>query len=175
MVCLACGGTRFKALRLGVSRARGELSALAGEAVVEVTASTAPDDPAVSGARLLIGTEALLHRVAQADAVAFLDFDQELLAPLYRAGEQALALLARAARVVARTATAPTDGCSCRPGPRTTRPWLPRLGPTPDGWWRGAGPPASARPAAEPGARPGVRRGCRRRSWPRSERRRAWR
>ena len=35
-----------------------------------------------------------------ADVVAFLDFDQELLAPRYRAGEQALALLARAARLV---------------------------------------------------------------------------
>jgi primosomal protein N' (replication factor Y) len=31
--------------------------------------------------------------------VAFLDFDQELLAPRYRAGEQAMALLARAARL----------------------------------------------------------------------------
>jgi primosomal protein N' (replication factor Y) len=100
MVCLACGGTRFKALRLGVSRAREELSALAGEPVVEVTGSTAIDDPAIASARLLIGTEALLHRVGRADAVAFLDFDQELLAPRYRAAEQALALLARAARVV---------------------------------------------------------------------------
>jgi primosomal protein N' (replication factor Y) len=32
--------------------------------------------------------------------VAFLDLDQELLAPRYRAAEQALALLARAARLV---------------------------------------------------------------------------
>ena len=100
MVCLACGGTRFKVLRLGVSRARDELEALAGEPVAEVTGTTALDDPTVSAARVLIGTEALLHRVARADAVAFLDFDQELLAPRYRAAEQALALLARAARVV---------------------------------------------------------------------------
>ena len=33
-------------------------------------------------------------------AVAFLDFDQELLAPRYRAAEEALALLARASRLV---------------------------------------------------------------------------
>ncbi len=32
--------------------------------------------------------------------VAFVDFDQELLAPRYRASEQALALLARAARIL---------------------------------------------------------------------------
>ena len=38
--------------------------------------------------------------MAGAHAVAFLDFDQELLAPRHTAGEQALALLARAARLV---------------------------------------------------------------------------
>ena len=36
----------------------------------------------------------------QADVVAFLDLDAELLAPRYRAAEQAMALLARAARLV---------------------------------------------------------------------------
>ena len=49
---------------------------------------------------VLIGTEAVLHRAASADVVAFLDLDAELLAPRYRAGEQAMALLARAARLV---------------------------------------------------------------------------
>ena len=47
--------------------------------------------------RVYVGTEAALHRVEHADTVAFLDFDRELLAPRYRAGEQAMALLARAA------------------------------------------------------------------------------
>ncbi|WP_254126966.1 hypothetical protein [Aquihabitans sp. G128] len=103
MVCTACGGARFKNLRLGVSRAREELEVLAGEPVVEVTGATALDDPEVGSARLLIGTEALLHRIGRADAVAFLDFDQELLALRYRAGEQALGLLARAARTVTRS------------------------------------------------------------------------
>jgi primosomal protein N' (replication factor Y) len=101
-VCLACGGARFKNLRLGVSRAREELEALAGEPVAEVTAAIPDDDPSLVGARVLIGTEALLHRVPRAHAVAFLDFDQELLALRYRAAEQALGLLARAGRVVAR-------------------------------------------------------------------------
>jgi primosomal protein N' (replication factor Y) len=38
--------------------------------------------------------------VTRADAVAFLDFDQHLLAPRFGAGEEALALLARASRLV---------------------------------------------------------------------------
>src|SRR5690606_3447894 len=51
-------------------------------------------------AGLLVGTEAVLHRAGPADAVVFLDLDQELLAPRYRAAEEALALLVRGARLV---------------------------------------------------------------------------
>ncbi|MEZ5323033.1 MAG: hypothetical protein R2698_13355 [Microthrixaceae bacterium] len=47
-----------------------------------------------------MGTAAALHRVRRADVVAFLDFDQELSAPRYRAAEEALALLSRASRLV---------------------------------------------------------------------------
>jgi primosomal protein N' (replication factor Y) len=93
VVCLACGAHGFKQ------------AALAGETVGEVTASTAPDDPVLTEVRLLVGTEALLHRVARADSVAFLDYDQELLSLRYRAAEQALGLLARAARLVRRGGT----------------------------------------------------------------------
>jgi primosomal protein N' (replication factor Y) len=85
-----------------VSRAREELEALIGEAVAEVSGATDVADPDVASARILVGTEALLHRVPRAEAVAFLDMDQELLAVRYRTTEQALALLARAARVVRR-------------------------------------------------------------------------
>jgi primosomal protein N' (replication factor Y) len=86
---------------MGVSRAREELSALTGIEAVEITATSAaavgsPD----SGDHLIVGTEAALHRVGRADVVAFLDFDQHLLAPRFAAGEEALGLLARAARVV---------------------------------------------------------------------------
>jgi primosomal protein N' (replication factor Y) len=87
----------MKALRVGVTRARDELELLAGRSVAEVTADGGDGVPA---AAVLVGTEAVLHRVAGAHAVAFLDFDQELLAPRHTAGEQALALLARAARLV---------------------------------------------------------------------------
>lgn len=95
LVCRHCGATRFRSLRVGVSRAREELELLAGQAVEEVTA----ESRAVPGAAVLVGTEALLHRTAGARVVAFLDFDQELLAPRYRAGERALGLLARAGRL----------------------------------------------------------------------------
>ena len=52
---------------------------------------------------MLVGTEALLRRLSPADgfgAVAFVDFDQELLAPRVRAGTEALSLLAMASRLV---------------------------------------------------------------------------
>lgn len=88
----------MKVLRVGVTRAREELEALAGQPVAEVTAEAA--DQPLPGAAVVVGTEAVLHRMTAAGAVAFLDFDQELLAPRYRAAEQAFALLARAARLV---------------------------------------------------------------------------
>jgi primosomal protein N' (replication factor Y) len=47
-----------------------------------------------------MGTEAALHRVDHAGLVVFLDIDQHLLAPRFGAGEETLALLARAARLV---------------------------------------------------------------------------
>jgi primosomal protein N' (replication factor Y) len=98
VVCQSCGSARLKTLRVGVSRVREELEALANVAVGEVTAQSVE----VPGTSVLVGTDALLHRLraGAVRAVAFLDFDQELLAPRYRAGEQALALLARAARLV---------------------------------------------------------------------------
>jgi primosomal protein N' (replication factor Y) len=96
--CLACNGTTFKNLRAGVTRAREELEALARTPVVEVTGATR--DLELEEALVYVGTEAVLHQVDRADVVAFLDFDQELLAPRYRAAEEALALMVRAGRLV---------------------------------------------------------------------------
>ena len=98
-VCLACYSTGLRRLVVGVTRAREELAALCGRPVGEVTATSesAPEAP------VLIGTEAVLHRAeltGAVDVVAFIDFDQELLAPRVRSGEEALALIARAARMV---------------------------------------------------------------------------
>ena len=95
-VCLACGGSTMKARRLGTTRAREDLERLAGVPVGEVTG----DSDALPDTPVLVGTEAVLRRVDAADAVAFLDLDAELLAPRYRAAEQAMALVARAARLV---------------------------------------------------------------------------
>jgi primosomal protein N' (replication factor Y) len=102
-VCLRCGGLRFRAVRAGVARVRDELEALVGEPVADITAST---DETALATRVVVGTEAVLQRIDRADVVAFLDLDQELLAPRYRAGEQAFALVARAARIAARSGPA---------------------------------------------------------------------
>ncbi len=96
VVCTDCGASKLKALRIGTARAAEELTALAGEAVGEVTGAS--DDVPVT--RVLVGTEALLHRVGRAEAVVFVDLDAELAAPHFRANEAALALVARAARIV---------------------------------------------------------------------------
>jgi len=98
-VCTGCGGTRMRNLRAGVTRVREELEALTREPVAELTAES-DFGAAGTGTRILIGTEAVLHHVHDAAVVAFLDFDQELLAPRYRASEEALALLVRAARLL---------------------------------------------------------------------------
>jgi len=95
-VCQADGSGALSAVRVGVTRAAEELAKLAGRPVTEVTGSTA----GLPASDVLIGTEAVLHRVERADAVCFVEFDQELLAPRVGAAEQALALLARAARLV---------------------------------------------------------------------------
>ena len=96
-VCQSCGSTTLRLLRQGVSRVAEELSALVGEPVNEISHRTPFDQPA---SRVVVGTEAALHRSDRADRVIFLEFDQELLAPRYRASEQALGLLARAGRLV---------------------------------------------------------------------------
>jgi primosomal protein N' (replication factor Y) len=98
LVCGHCGASRMKALRPGVTRVGAELEALIGAPVVVATGATA-GKPLPEG-RVHVGTEAVLHQVSAADVVAFLDVDHELLAPRYRAAEEAMALLARAARLV---------------------------------------------------------------------------
>jgi primosomal protein N' (replication factor Y) len=103
--CLVCGGTAFANIKPGVTRLREELEAAAGRPVVAVTGRDAEPPPA---AGVYVGTEAVLHRVKSADVVAFLDIDLELLAPRYRAAEQAMALLVRAARLIGPRRERPT-------------------------------------------------------------------
>lgn len=98
VVCSACGSTRFKNLRMGVDRIREELEALLRRPVAEVTASGWSHGGSEN--EVVVGTEAVLHQLQRVDLVAFLEFDQELVAPRFRATEQALALVSKAARLV---------------------------------------------------------------------------
>ena len=163
-VCADCDSTRLKSLRMGVTRATEELSALTGVDAVEFTGSS---DPARGdGARLVVGTEAALHRIHRADLVCFLDIDQHLLAPRFGAGEETLSLLARAARLVGtrdaggrvlvqtrmpehevlgppstptrRCSRMPSDRCgsawTCRPSARWPPSGVPAPPPSPRAW-----------------------------------------
>jgi primosomal protein N' (replication factor Y) (superfamily II helicase) len=98
VVCAACGRLRMKTLRAGVSRQREEVAALLGTEVMEV--SGPQDEQSLDGPPVLMGTEAVLHRVRRAAAVAFLDIDLHLLAPRFSAPDETLALLVRASRLV---------------------------------------------------------------------------
>ena len=92
-----CIRDRFRRVKLGVTGVSEELVHIARRPVTEVDASTEllPD-----GADLYVGTEAIFHRLDKAELVAFLDFDQEILAPRYRAAEEAMSLIVHAARLV---------------------------------------------------------------------------
>jgi primosomal protein N' (replication factor Y) len=96
-VCLSCGSQKMRAIRIGITRLRDELEAAAGRSVQEVKPTTEAID---AQANVFVGTEAVLHRIDRADAVVFLDLDSELLAPRFRASEQALDLLLHGARLV---------------------------------------------------------------------------
>jgi primosomal protein N' (replication factor Y) len=96
LVCTHCGSSAFKHLRPGISRVREDLESLALRPVGEVSG----DSDELPDADIVVGTEAVLHRIGRADAVVFVDFDQELLAARYQAPEDAMILLARASRIV---------------------------------------------------------------------------
>ena len=105
-VCLHCHGGTFRAVRPGITRVRDDLAALLPRTEV-ASVDTATD--AVPDAPVLIGTEAVLHRIPSGrpvGLVAYLELDQELLAPRARAAEQALWLVVRGARLL----TAPPEG-----------------------------------------------------------------
>jgi primosomal protein N' (replication factor Y) len=114
-LCSACGSTKMKTLRSGVSKVRDELEALLKVRVDEITRDSRPLRPSDpprerdSGSKYprhqehavaVVGTEAVLHRTRDAGLVAFLDFDQHLLRPEIGASHEALSLIARAGRLV---------------------------------------------------------------------------
>lgn len=95
-VCVHCGSSTFKQLRPGIARVREDLESLALRPVGEVSG----ESDELPEADVVVGTEAVLHRIGRADVVVFIDFDQELLAARYQAPEDAMVLLARASRIV---------------------------------------------------------------------------
>jgi primosomal protein N' (replication factor Y) len=112
-VCVKCGSGKLAVIKAGVSRLREELAAAAGrriDEVVEISGGDVIDRSAkeknsevVDQTKMLfVGTEAALHRVRDVDTVVFLDIDQEISAPRYRAAEITLTLVVHAARLVAR-------------------------------------------------------------------------
>jgi primosomal protein N' (replication factor Y) len=97
-VCLHCHGSTFRVVKPGITRVRDDLAALLPRSEV-ASVDTATDE--VPDVPVLIGTEAVLHRVrAPVGLVAYLELDQELLAPRARAAEQALWLVVRGARLL---------------------------------------------------------------------------
>jgi primosomal protein N' (replication factor Y) (superfamily II helicase) len=98
LVCVACGRLRMKTLRTGVTRLREEVAALLQSEVGEVSGPADGSD--LPAAPVLMGTEAVLHRVRRAAAVAFLDIDLHLMAARFSATDETLALLIHASRLV---------------------------------------------------------------------------
>jgi len=85
-VCPVCGGRRFEALGGGVSRVVDDLGRSFRDSVGAVG----------SGRRIVVGTERDLVGLDPVDLVVVIDPDVGILAPNYRADEDALRLLARA-------------------------------------------------------------------------------
>jgi primosomal protein N' (replication factor Y) len=103
LICPSCGEARLRVVRAGVGRVREELAALVPAKTVSDVDTDSDDAPVA--ADIVVGTEAVLHRPdirrRRPTLVAYLDLDQELLAPRYRASAQALWLLVRGAQLLA--------------------------------------------------------------------------
>ena len=96
-VCQECGRSAFANLRPGVTRLREELEGAANRPVVAVTGAS--NEPARLGPTSTWAPRRCCTAIRDADVVAFLEFDSEMLAPRLRAAEHALALIARAGRI----------------------------------------------------------------------------
>lgn len=90
--CAACGGERFEALGAGVGRVTGELRRTLGDVV----------GPVGEQRRVRIGTERDLTGVSGVSLAVVIDADALVMAPHYRAEEDALRTLARIALTVVR-------------------------------------------------------------------------
>ncbi len=85
--CPVCGGARFEPLGTGIGRTTDELKRMFGDVIGEVGA----------GSRIQVGTERDLVELDPVDLAVAIDADGLMLAPHYRADEDALRLLVRVA------------------------------------------------------------------------------
>jgi len=85
--CPICGGARFEPLGTGIGRTTDELKRMFGDVIGEVG----------DGSRIQVGTERDLVELHPVDLAVAIDADGLMLAPHYRADEDALRLLVRVA------------------------------------------------------------------------------
>ncbi len=97
MFCRACGSTKLRRVRSGVTTLARDVAAQLSQPVTEVTAATQLD---LDTHRVVVGTEAVWQRVRRAGVVIFADFDQYLLAPRERSRRDAVLAVAKAGRLV---------------------------------------------------------------------------
>ena len=95
--CRSCGATNLRRVRVGVSTLARDVALQLSQEVSEVTAAS---DPAMTLARVVVGTEAVWQRVRRCGVVIFADFDQYLLAPRESARRSAIAAVGKAGRLV---------------------------------------------------------------------------
>jgi primosomal protein N' (replication factor Y) len=95
--CRACGATKLKRVRVGVTTLARDVAAQLSQPVSEVTAAT---DEQVHVGRVVVGTEAVWQRVRRCSVVIFVDFDQYLLAPRASARRAAITAAGKAGRLV---------------------------------------------------------------------------
>ena len=94
--CRACGATKLKRVRSGVTTLARDVANQLARPVSEVTRAASPDVLE----RVVVGTEAVFSRVRRSALVVYVDFDQYLLAPHASARRTAINAVGRAGRLV---------------------------------------------------------------------------
>ncbi len=94
--CRACGATKLKRVRSGVTTLARDVANQLARAVSEVTRAASPEVLE----RVVVGTEAVFSRVRRCSLVVYVDFDQYLLAPHASARRAAISAVGRAGRLV---------------------------------------------------------------------------
>jgi len=96
-VCTKCGREKLRTLKGGHAHLGREVERATNRPVSLVSGDSGDVD---TDGRILVGTEAILHRMSGLDAIVLVDADRDLLAPRVDAPREFLALAARAARAV---------------------------------------------------------------------------